>query len=199
MSENLIKEHSRYLSHTAAGKSRITLFRTFRYRSEVHSENLAGNVKIWLCDRANLQTFIVSYGQFHWLLKNKTCLSNSLFMISITSSGNLWIFLWLRSMVTPGFKSSLTPLASAALVSFSSRAFFIASRASSTTWAGGIGICVGVLELESEWGYDELGVRRTVFRGAGLIAGPVSINGRPVDCVAIPRGPVGRSITGRII
>lgn len=32
-----------------------------RYRSEVHSENLEGNVEIWLCDNASLRDRGVSY------------------------------------------------------------------------------------------------------------------------------------------
>ena len=34
----------------------MALLRTFKYRSEVHSENLVGNVESWLCDNASLSS-----------------------------------------------------------------------------------------------------------------------------------------------
>lgn len=47
-------------TRTDGGNSRITLLRTLRYRSEVHSENLEGKVEIWLCDSASLRVRGVS-------------------------------------------------------------------------------------------------------------------------------------------
>jgi hypothetical protein len=121
-------------------------------------------------------------------------LSSSFFIISTTSSGNLWICLWLKSIVTPGFSSLLTPLASAAFVWFSSRAFFIASRASATTCAAEIGICEDSEEFDAACRtVVAFGSLRTVFRGGGL-GKPLLSSGRPVDWVAVPSGPDGRSI-----
>lgn len=45
--------------------------------------------------------------------------SNSSFIISTISSGNFWIFFLLKSIVRPGLRVLLTPLASAAFASFS--------------------------------------------------------------------------------
>ena len=46
---------SRTFLRTDWGNSRMMLLRTFRYLSDVHSENLAGNVEIRLCDSASLE------------------------------------------------------------------------------------------------------------------------------------------------
>lgn len=123
-------------------------------------------------------------------------LSNSVFIISTTSSGNFWMFLWLRSIVTPGFKSLLTPLASAALVSFSARAFFMASWARATTWFADNGAELDDDDpLEGPCRSTELlGNLLTVAEGAVRCVwpfwpfGPFSGIGRPVDCVAAPKG-----------
>jgi hypothetical protein len=47
-SENFWDQEQCPIVLTANGKSRITLFRTFKYRKEVHSANLEGKVDIEL-------------------------------------------------------------------------------------------------------------------------------------------------------
>lgn len=76
-------------------------------------------------------------------------LAKSFFMISTTSSGSLWIFFRLRSMVTPGCRLALTALASATWFSLS-RAVRIASRASDKTWEEFIPFATAKFELEAD-------------------------------------------------
>ncbi len=158
----------------------MTLLRTFRYLNEVHSANLEGNVEIKLCDSASLK----KQSQLYPLHRGGTghaYRSSSFLIISTTSSGNFWICLWLKSIVTPGFNSLLTPLASAAFVWFSSRAFFIASRASATTCTAEIGICDASEEFDAACRTVVLfGILRTVFRGGGL-GRPLLSSDRPLD------------------
>lgn len=53
-SASLSLPHAILTLHTAEGNSRMILFRRFRYRNEVHSANLEGNVWISLWDNASL-------------------------------------------------------------------------------------------------------------------------------------------------
>ena len=100
-----------------------------------------------------------------------------------------------KLMVTPGFSSLLTPLASSALFRFSSMALFMASRTSATTSSEDIGPSSGGGGFGTAWGILlGGGALRTVFRGG--LGFPFSAMGRPVDWVAAPNGgPVGLSIS----
>ena len=158
----------------------MMLLRTFRYLNDVHSENLEGNVEIRLCDNASLEDKRCQlHPSMNEVGQDRKYLSSSFLIISTTSSGNLWICLWLKSIVTPGFNSLLTPLASAAFVWFSSRAFFIASRARTTTCPADMGICEDSEEFDAAC-RTALGILRTVLRGDGL-GKPFPSIGLPVD------------------
>lgn len=159
----------------------MTLLRTFRYLNEVHSANLEGNVEIKLCDSASLKDKKSQLYPLHRGSTGHAYLSSSFLIISTTSSGNFWICLWLKSIVTPGFSSLLTPLASAPFVWFSSRAFFIASWARATTCAAEVGICDASEEFDAACRTVVLfGILRTVFRGGGL-GRPLLSSDRPLD------------------
>lgn len=114
------------------------------------------------------------------------------------------MFLWLKLTVTPGLRSLLTPLASAAWLSFSSTAFFIASFASQMTCAGAIGAEDVRPEFE--------GIFRTLLGiggGGGMLLRPAvpaaakvaarrpwaGLPGSPIDAAAVG----GRSIIVELI
>lgn len=112
--------------------------------------------------------------------------SNSSLITSTISSGNACIFFPLRSMVRPGLRELLTPLASAALASFS-RAALIASRASTSTWLGEMGCPAERFE-------DEGTSRRLGTGGGGVgFASSAAARARRA-CAGLSGSPRGMSI-----
>lgn len=67
------------------------------------------------------------------------------------------MFLRLRSIVTPGLSSVLTPLASAACDSLSRMALLIASRATVMTWFADMGPEAERFEFEYCWNFSGIG------------------------------------------
>jgi hypothetical protein len=187
--------------HTANGKSFILLFLTFKYRNDVHSANRAGNDVRLLWDNANLSITNTSQQVHGSLQSSGTYRSSSFFITSTTSVGRFCMLLRLRSIVTPGFKSLLTTLASATCVSFSSKALRIACRTRAIT-AADVGADVDRDEFD---GTDRIMLLGSGGSGGGLgmfggaptgrlpWAG-LSGNPLPVDCVAAPNGPEGLSM-----
>lgn len=116
-------------------------------------------------------------------------LSNSFLMMSTTSSGSSCMFFRLRSIVTPGLSSLLTPLASAAWVSVSWRAFFIASRARLMTWFAEIGVEADrpeAVELIELWNFSGIGgggggTSFTTGPGSRLVPPWPGVGGPPLE------------------
>src|SRR5690348_5113628 len=105
--------------------------------------------------------------------------------MSTISSGKTSIFLRLKSMVRPGFRVSETPLAWAALASFS-WAIRIASLAKESTWLEERGVVVAV-RLEFERVFRKLGTGGGGFDTAAAATARRAITG-------LSGNPLGRSI-----